>query len=102
MLTDNPVRLTGSASAALKARRHSSNKGDCTLNVEARIAAIEDRLSEVEAEVKANRPKFDHLMQAIVDMHDDLRRVYAELGRLRTDLPTIIAESVAPLIRPRE
>lgn len=78
---------------AVTLRRDGSlNREYAIVNVEARIIALEERLAELEAEVKANRPKLDNVLKAILDMHDDLRK-------FRADLPDIIARSVAPLLR---
>lgn len=67
------------------------------MNVEARIPALEERVAHLE--VKAIKPKIDQALEAIVDLHDDVRLLDGKMDRLRNDLPEIIARAVAPLIR---
>ena len=62
------------------------------MDAEAGIQALERRVVDLEAEMQHNRPKLDHVLNAIVDMHDDVRR-------LEKRLPDIIARAVAPLIQ---
>ena len=69
------------------------------MDVEARIQALERRIVDLEAEMQQNRPKLDHVLNAIVDLHDDVRKVDRKLDRLEHRLPEIIARAVAPLIQ---
>ena len=72
------------------------------MTVEARVAKLEGRTETLEQRVDSHDEKFEQVMRAIVDMHDDLRRLDARVARLETNLPDIIARAVAPLLTRRE
>jgi uncharacterized coiled-coil protein SlyX len=71
------------------------------MNVEARIIALEERVSFLEAKVKDHEPKFDQVLMAVVDVHKDLKNFETKVDRLEANLPTIIARAVAPLLSDR-
>ena len=71
------------------------------MNIEARVIALEERVMFLEHKVKEIEPKIDQALHAIVDLHDDVRRLDRKVDQLRDDLPDIIARAVAPLVSGR-
>lgn len=69
------------------------------MDVEVRIQTSERRVLDLEAEIRQTRPKLDHVLTAIVDMHDDVRKLDKKVDRLEQKLPEIIARAVAPLLQ---
>ena len=67
------------------------------MDVEARLQTLERPVVDLEAEVRQNRPKLDHVLT--VDLHDDVRKLDKKFDRLEQRLPEIIARAVAPLIQ---
>ena len=68
------------------------------MNVEVRIAALEERVAEPEVEMKSMKQKLHQALEAVTDVNNDLLGFRADMAGLRRDLPDIIARSVAPLI----
>lgn len=72
------------------------------MDVEARIIALEERVMFLEHKVKVLEPKIDQALEAIVDLHDDVRAIRVELREFKAAMPEIIARAVAPLLRGRD
>lgn len=68
-----------------------------TMNVEARIIALEERVVFLEHKVKELEPKVDQVLDAVVDVHRDLNEMRRETKQRFDQMPDVIA--VAPLIR---
>jgi uncharacterized coiled-coil protein SlyX len=72
------------------------------MSTEVRVAKLEQRVTQLETDRHSQVEKIDKVLQAVVDMHDDLRRLDGRVARLETNLPDIIARAVAPLLVRRE
>ena len=65
------------------------------MTVETRVKKLEARMETLAERVDSHDDKIDQVLRAVVDMHEDLRR-------LEANLPGIIARAVAPLLARRE
>ena len=72
------------------------------MTVEARVTKLEERVIRLEADRDSHSDKFGQLLHAVVDMHDDVRRLHARFDKLNMDLPDIIARAMAPLLTRRD
>lgn len=72
------------------------------INVEARIIALEERVGTLEYKVRELEPKVDQVLEAVVDLHNDMNRFRSEVDRRFNELPDVVARAVAPLLRDRE
>ena len=78
------------------------------MTVEVRFDQLEQRVKRLETDRDSHADKLDQVLHAVVDMHEDVRRLDARIDRLDArfdrlyeDLPAIIARAVAPLLPPR-
>jgi hypothetical protein len=72
------------------------------MTVEVRVTKREAPTGTLERRIAAHDKKFDPILQALVNVHDDVRELRSEMKQLRHDLPDIIARAVAPLLTRRE
>ena len=72
------------------------------MTVETRLDQVERRVTRLDTDRDSHADKFDRVLQAIVDLHDDVRMLNAKFDKQQASLPDIIARAVAPLLVRRD
>ena len=75
--------------------RSTPTGADMDKEIEVRFVAVETRANSLEADARTTSLKIDQALEAIVDVHDDVKALCGEFRNLRDDLPEIIARAVA-------